>query len=721
MRPAKILLIAGLTLTSVSVWGQDSLNVSRVGGLYYWNSAWDVVISGDLAFVLTPSTGVRIVDIADPFQPHEIGCFDSSAGSVVTAEGSAYVYMSRGYHLSVVDVSDPSSPVTTGTWDAPNGIYQLAVNGNYLAAEGPEALYLLDISTPENPILADTLQISGETHYLAYEGDYVYFIGTLAGTNLNIVDVSRPDSIFVAGTLAPISGYAIDTADDLVYIASTTQLKVVDVSNPAAPTMVSTLPLSPYPWDIAVSGDYAYLAYFQWTLLPSGLEIIDISDPAQPAVVSNYLVSEAAYSVALHENSAVIADAGVGLNLADISNPLAPMAQGALNAVGYVGSIMVLDDIAYVPTSISPQGLRIFDVSHPDSLVELGSWTPDEGVGPITQWGDCTVVIYDFPSFLGILDLTDPSAPVELGSVSIPGEHPIFRVATYNDHAYIAKGLDGLVIVDLSTPANPQVVANVSFPDAVMDLAMSGHYLYVASGHYNALMIYDISIPQSPTQIGECPVGENVERLAIWSDYAYAVLHEFGLVIIDVSNPNAPALVGSYPSSEDLKDIFADEGFVFIADGYEMFRVINATDPSSPYECGFHTFPGGWMHHVTAEGIFAYVSGDSRLEIYDCSAALPVSPWEIAPSHPSSFALYPPHPNPFNPSAVASFELRVPSYVNLRVYDTAGRRVATLVDSWKPAGKHQAIFDGADLPSGIYLARLTAGDFQQTQKLVLLK
>ncbi|HEX7344660.1 MAG TPA: T9SS type A sorting domain-containing protein, partial [bacterium] len=66
------------------------------------------------------------------------------------------------------------------------------------------------------------------------------------------------------------------------------------------------------------------------------------------------------------------------------------------------------------------------------------------------------------------------------------------------------------------------------------------------------------------------------------------------------------------------------------------------------------------------------------------------------------------------------------SHVDLRIYDTSGRLVATLVDGWKAAGKHQAIFDpkgagGSDLPSGIYLAKLTAGDHSQVQKLVLLK
>jgi len=88
---------------------------------------------------------------------------------------------------------------------------------------------------------------------------------------------------------------------------------------------------------------------------------------------------------------------------------------------------------------------------------------------------------------------------------------------------------------------------------------------------------------------------------------------------------------------------------------------------------------------------------------------------------PYSFVFLPPHPNPFNPTTIASFELRVASYVNLGVYDTAGRLVATLVDGWSEAGTHKATFDGSDLPSGIYLARLTAGDWSAVQKLVLLK
>jgi hypothetical protein len=78
-------------------------------------------------------------------------------------------------------------------------------------------------------------------------------------------------------------------------------------------------------------------------------------------------------------------------------------------------------------------------------------------------------------------------------------------------------------------------------------------------------------------------------------------------------------------------------------------------------------------------------------------------------------------PNPFNPSTAIGYELRAASLVSLRVYDTAGRLVATLVEGWREPGTHEVVFDGSNLASGVYLNKLTAGDFTATEKMVLMK
>ncbi len=94
---------------------------------------------------------------------------------------------------------------------------------------------------------------------------------------------------------------------------------------------------------------------------------------------------------------------------------------------------------------------------------------------------------------------------------------------------------------------------------------------------------------------------------------------------------------------------------------------------------------------------------------------------EPAGAHPSSFCLNPVFPNPFNPTTVLRYELRDARFVTLRIFDTAGRLVTELVNGWREAGDHQITFDGSGLPSGIYFAKLRAGDYSQVQKLILLK
>jgi len=115
---------------------------------------------------------------------------------------------------------------------------------------------------------------------------------------------------------------------------------------------------------------------------------------------------------------------------------------------------------------------------------------------------------------------------------------------------------------------------------------------------------------------------------------------------------------------------------------------------------------GVWSHDVYYYGYVQGPSGITRPEI---------------PAVPPTARLAGAYPNPFNPTTAVSFDLRAASRVSLRVYDTAGREVAALVDGWRAAGEHQATFDASGLPSGIYFAKLQAGDFTEVQKLVLLK
>ena len=97
---------------------------------------------------------------------------------------------------------------------------------------------------------------------------------------------------------------------------------------------------------------------------------------------------------------------------------------------------------------------------------------------------------------------------------------------------------------------------------------------------------------------------------------------------------------------------------------------------------------------------------------------------------PAEFKLEQNYPNPFNPSTIISYQIPVAGHVSLKVYDLLGREVATLVNEFQQAGIHNSKFiihnlpagrHGSAFPSGVYFYRISAGNFVETKKMILLK
>lgn len=86
-----------------------------------------------------------------------------------------------------------------------------------------------------------------------------------------------------------------------------------------------------------------------------------------------------------------------------------------------------------------------------------------------------------------------------------------------------------------------------------------------------------------------------------------------------------------------------------------------------------------------------------------------------------AFALDAPHPNPFTTSTTLTYSLDEAATVTLTVYDVLGREVAVLEDGPRPAGRHTTRWAAPQLPAGVYVVRLTAGDFSATRKALLVR
>ncbi|MBS4036194.1 MAG: M20/M25/M40 family metallo-hydrolase [Ignavibacterium sp.] len=88
---------------------------------------------------------------------------------------------------------------------------------------------------------------------------------------------------------------------------------------------------------------------------------------------------------------------------------------------------------------------------------------------------------------------------------------------------------------------------------------------------------------------------------------------------------------------------------------------------------------------------------------------------------PTGFVLEQNYPNPFNPVTKISYVLPSVAMVDLQIYNVLGQLITTLVNEEKPKGFYEVNFNATELPSGIYMYRLKAGDFMQTKKMIFLK
>jgi parallel beta-helix repeat protein len=146
-----------------------------------------------------------------------------------------------------------------------------------------------------------------------------------------------------------------------------------------------------------------------------------------------------------------------------------------------------------------------------------------------------------------------------------------------------------------------------------------------------------------------------------------------------------------------------------------------STDCGYPYDspCIDAGYPGmidiildcSWGLGTTVCDMGAYGGGDSSMVAveYDHSKT------------PERLSLMQNYPNPFNAATAIRYNLYECGHVSLSIYNLLGQRVATVFEGAQEAGEHTITWDARDFPSGVYFARLEAGEHSENIKMVLLK
>jgi hypothetical protein len=724
-------------------------------------------VSGNLLYVIN-SIGLNVLDVSNPTNPVLIGQYPfPTYASDPTAVGN-YLYVPKwSGGLWILDVTDPANPSLAGSISGLWGnSYDLAVSGDvvYLPLT-TSGLYSIDVSDPTNPTVLDHL--SGvDLDAVEVSGDLVY-VGT-SGYGMFIVNAAQPANLSMLGNYpGPGQNSALRNmvvSDSYVYGAwDSNHFRITDVSNPQNPTNLSSYYTDWNFVDIAWQDNYAFIVDYN-----HGLLVSDVSDPAHPWQVATLDNLGHTHNIALWGDYAYLPTDPSGTKIVNVADPTHPTLVGSLTPQLFIRKIV--EGLAYSNTNLN---LQILDLSQPLSPVQIGTYSlPGGGIDELDTDGRTLYAvanfIYDYSSLdsLLVLDVNDPANPQFLGLYPLHGSG--HKLALGDGFLYVWGYDCGFRVFDVSDPTQPLQVGHLGTTLAPSKMLVSGSavFLCCVGTVVSGPRIIDVSDPTNPVLSGSymAPAYSN-QKMAVHNNHAYvtegehfaiydcsdAVHNEIALTLTPFTLPiQIPASGGSFDYYLFAENAGLDPQAVdlwcrvILPDGSVISPLLG------PISAVLNTGTVGWVRHqsvpawapagaytyVAMAGVYPYTVWDADTLVFeklttgdgplvdDWSNSGEPFPGEVAVSaevQPLSFSLYPCHPNPFNASAVASYQLQAAGHVSLKVYDTAGRLVATLAEGWREAGEHSVTFDGSKLVSGVYLARLSAGDCTNVQKLILLK
>jgi hypothetical protein len=448
----------------------------------------------------------------------------SLTGSLNYAQGISALSAITSGDYNVALGSNALNRSTTGDWNVSLGTNSLSFNttGSGNVAIGASALNNASNSNGSyNTAIGNGADVGANNLQNA----------TAIGTHSR---VDQSDSL-VLGCVNGTNGCSATTK---VGIGTATPRAQLDVAGWVPSAALDSVAIGSQPTSVAVQGHYAYVT----NQASSTLQVIDISDPANLTSVSTVSTSTWTTSIAVQSHYAyVVNETSSKFQIFDISDPSNPTSVSNVTTDSYPFYIVVQGRYAYI-ANYGADTLQIFDISDPSKPVSVGDVATGTDPYSLAVQGRYAYVTNYTSSTLQIFDISDPTTPTSVSSIAA-GTNPD-SVTVQGRYAYvITRTSQTLQIFDISDPTTPASVSSVSTGGSAPGfVTVQGRYAYVLNGSSNSLKIFDISDPTTPTSVGSITTGLTPHSVAIQGRYAYVVSNASTLQSFDLGGTYAQSL-----------------------------------------------------------------------------------------------------------------------------------------------------------------------------------
>ncbi|MDP2789799.1 MAG: hypothetical protein Q8O51_01590 [bacterium] len=292
---------------------------------------------------------------------------------------------------------------------------------------------------------------------------------TLAG-NLNLAGLQDGLKIAIQ------SNYAYVVRND-----GTPDFAVINITNPASPTLVGSLALAGIPRNIVVSGNYAYIASSDNA---QELKVINVTNPAAPVQVGSYNASgnSDANGVFMLGTTVYLVRTFLAADpefvIVNVANPAAPVLLGTAQLSDTSNEVYVQGTAAYVVSNSNTQELQVVNVANPAAPVQVANINFAGTSNALTLAGLTNRLFVGQGNVLHVVNTTTPLAPVLLGSFSAGGvvNDISLILGNGNTHVFIAtaSATAEFQVVDVSVPATPVLVGTYNTLGVLNGIAYDG-------------------------------------------------------------------------------------------------------------------------------------------------------------------------------------------------------------------------------------------------------
>jgi hypothetical protein len=540
-----------------------------------------VMLREDLVIVFyrggTPEDGFLIADISNPVAPEVLSSMPLPLyPRSVTLQGNRLYVLWRSGSYVVLDISDPSNPTIVAMSELPGCAYSedWEVRDDYaFVADYEKGLRICDVRNPAYPYLVGEGMLSHGSTLVMLHDSVARLVG---GGYLDAFDVGNPTAPIHLGS-ALAAGYDLRTDGRYLFLTGghgCEGVAVADLSPYSTPEFTSTYSVPPLTmFDVVDWDDHLYLA------ASTGLYTLDVSDPFAPLMAGVVDLQSAAHRIDADANVVGLAARQDGLKVVDVSEPTNPTLVGTVPPSDSAWDVDVMGRYAFVADGRA--GLQIVDLEHSDAPVEIARVPLVRDIRAVGVSTEYAVTVAN--GLLTVINVRVPGQPVVVGHLylpTLPTESDLVPVNLVMNgrHAYVLFDYGRLLVVDIGMPHRPKLIGSIELGGDPTGMTLKDGSVYV-SGHQLGVTVVDMSEPEYPTVAanfsGPVSIGRGIEVL---NDVVYVVDHRHGLRIFPAHC--ATGVARCWASVGAVRMETADRGSRFRGDPRAIELTVAGRNPS---------------------------------------------------------------------------------------------------------------------------------------------